>query len=394
MNGSALSLEHDPKKLQTFSNKIMRQNKGPEQDSFHPALALANAQTPPGRRPGWLRSWFGTPGNAVTTVVCLVVLLAIARLAFGWLVLDATFAGSPDDCKIAAGACWPFLAAKLRYMLFGFYPFEEQWRPLAALTLFIGAALVSMLPRLWGRALLAAWAFAVLPALYVLMAGGVFGLSHVPPTQWGGLPLSFMLSFIGLACALPLGIALALARTSNLPAIRMLCVGFIEIVRGVPLISILFMATVMLPLFMPDGVSIGKLLRAQVAIIIFAAAYIAEIVRGGLQDIPKGQFEAGSSLGLHYWLLMRKIVLPQAIKKVIPPLVSLFIGFFQDTTLVTIVGLLDFLDTVRSAMRDPDWQGIAVLEGYLFAAAVYFIFSALMGAYSRFLESHFRATHD
>jgi general L-amino acid transport system permease protein len=186
---------------------------------------------------------------------------------------------------------------------------------------------------------------------------------------------------------------LALARASNLPAIRILAVGFIEIVRGVPLISILFMATVMLPLFMPEGVTIDKLLRAQVAIILFASAYIAEIVRGGLQDVPAGQYEAGSSLGLHYWQVMRKIVLPQALKKVIPPMVSLFIGFFQDTTLVTIVGLVDFLDTVRSAIRDPEWQGIAVLEGYLVAAAVYFTFSALMGAYSRFLEKHFRTTH-
>ena len=358
------------------------------------SLAAVERQSPPRRHSGWLRDWFGTPVNSAITLICLAALLMLAKLAFGWLFLDATFQGTPEDCKVTSGACWPFLAAKLRYMLFGFYPFEEQWRPLAALILFMGGALVSMLPRLWGRPLLAAWAFVLLPALYVLMAGGMFGLAYVPPTQWGGLPLSFMLSFIGLTCALPLGIGLALSRISELPVIRVLAVGFIEIVRGVPLISILFMATVMLPLFMPDGMTIGKLLRAQVAIIIFAAAYIAEIVRGGLQDVPKGQFEAGGSLGLHYWLIMRKIVLPQAIKKVIPPLVGLFIGFFQDTTLVTIVGLLDFLDTVRSAMRDPAWQGIAVLEGYLFAAAVYFAFSALMGAYSRFLERHFRTTHD
>jgi general L-amino acid transport system permease protein len=246
---------------------------------------------------------------------------------------------------------------------------------------------------LWGRPLLLGW-IVLLPALYVLMAGGLFGLTPVPTSQWGGLPLSFMLTFVGLVCALPLGILLALARLSNLPAIRILSIAFIELVRGVPLISILFMASVMLPLFMPEGVTIDKLLRAQVAIILFAAAYIAEIVRAGLQALPRGQTEAAQALGLHYWQYTMLVVIPQALKTVIPPLVSLFIGFFQDTTLVTIVGLLDFLNTVRTTMRDPNWQGIAVLEGYLFAAVVYFVFSALMGGYSRFLERHFRVGHD
>lgn len=355
---------------------------------------VRRSEPPPALKSRWLEAYFGTPGNALITILCLGTVFLLIKLAIGWLFVDASFSGTPVDCKATSGACWPFLSAKMRYIFFGFYPFEEQWRPLTAMLLFLGACLVSMVPKVWGRGLLIAWIAIILPTLYALMAGGLFGLSVVPTAQWGGLPLSFMLSFIGLACALPLGVALALARASSLPAIRILGVSFIEIVRGVPLISILFMATVMLPLFMPDGVTIDKLVRAQVAIILFAAAYIAEIVRGGLQAVPKGQVEAGHSLGLHYWQIMRKIVLPQALKKVIPPLVSLFIGFFQDTTLVTIVGLLDFLDTVRTAMRDPEWQGIAVLEGYVFAAAVYFVFSALMGAYSRFLEQYFRTTHD
>lgn len=356
--------------------------------------ASLDAIRPPRQSRPWIKNLLGTPGNALITVFCVLALGFVAKIAIGWLLIDAIFTGSPADCKAGGGACWPFLGAKLRYMIFGFYPYEEQWRPFAALLLFLGAALVSMMPRFWSRGLLLVWLLVLVPALYILMAGGVLGLTAVPSSKWGGLPLSFMLSFIGLAAALPLGIALALARQSDLPAIRVLAISFIEIVRGVPLISLLFLATVMLPLFMPEGVTIDKLLRAQVAIILFAAAYIAEIVRGGLQAVPKGQIEAGNALGLHYWLIMRKIVLPQALKKVIPPLVSLFIGFFQDTTLVTIIGLLDFLDTVRSALRDPDWQGIAVLEGYLFAAFVYFTFSALMGAYSRFLERHYRTTHD
>jgi general L-amino acid transport system permease protein len=357
-------------------------------------LVLAPPQPAPSApRLGRFSAYFGTPGNTLVSILSIAAILFVVKLAFGWLVADAVFSGGGETCKAASGACWPFVAQKLRYMLFGFYPYDEQWRPMLALALLFGAFLFSMMPRFWSRGLLLAWILVVLPVLYILMAGGIFGLTPVATTSWGGLPLSFMLSFVGLTLAMPLGIVLALARASDLPAIRILAVGFIEIVRGVPLISILFMATVMLPLFMPEGVTIDKLLRAQVAIILFASAYIAEIVRGGLQDVPAGQYEAGSSLGLHYWQVMRKIVLPQALKKVIPPMVSLFIGFFQDTTLVTIVGLVDFLDTVRSAIRDPEWQGIAVLEGYLVAAAVYFTFSALMGAYSRFLEKHFRTTH-
>ena len=189
------------------------------------------------------------------------------------------------------------------------------------------------------------------------MYGGVLGLPVVTTTNWGGLPLSFMLSFVGLALGFPLGVVLALARSSKLPAIQVIAIIFIEVVRGVPLVSILFMASVMLPLFMPDGVTVDKLLRAQVAIIIFAGAYIAETVRGGLQAVPKGQHEAAAALGLGYWLAMRKIILPQALKIVIPPLVNIFIGFFQDTTLVTIIGLLDFLDTVRASLRDPELAG-------------------------------------
>lgn len=348
---------------------------------------------PPQRKSGGLHAYFGTAGNSAVTLICLAIFAFAAKAAISWLLINAVFTGTPEDCKVASGACWPYLADKLRYMLFGIYPFDEQWRPLTATLLFIAAMAVSGIPRLWGRPLIVGW-IVLLPLLFVLMAGGVLGLTHVPTSQWGGLPLSFMLTFVGLVLALPLGILLALARLSNLPAIRILAVAFIELVRGVPLISILFMASVMLPLFMPEGVTIDKLLRAQVAIILFAAAYIAEIVRAGLQALPRGQTEASQALGLHYWQYTFLVIIPQALKTVIPPLVSLFIGFFQDTTLVTIVGLLDFLNTVRTALRDPNWQGIAVLEGYLFAAVVYFVFSALMGAYSRFLEKRFRVGHD
>ncbi|WP_336810392.1 amino acid ABC transporter permease [Bosea sp. MMO-172] len=347
------------------------------------------------------RSWFallkpyiGSPFNAVVTFACLWLIYRLVTGAWGWLVTRAIVEGGPQTCKAAAGAgaCWPFLAAKLRFMIFGFFPYDEHWRPALAVLLFLGAMAYSMIPRFWSRHLLWLW-LAVVIICGVLMYGGVFGLRVVNTTNWGGLPLSFMLSSVGLAFGFVLGVLLALARSSKLPAIQVIAIVFIEMVRGVPLVSILFMASVMLPLFMPDGVTIDKLLRAQVAIIIFAGAYIAETVRGGLQAVPKGQHEAAASLGLGYWLSMRKIVLPQALKIVIPPLVNIFIGFFQDTTLVTIIGLLDFLDTVRSAMRDPVWQGIAVLEGYIFAALVYAVFSYGMGSYSRFIERRLKTDH-
>lgn len=363
-------------------------------------LAEAQLRLPSERRPteggGFgrvLKPLFGTPINAVISLACLTLLWFSAKGAYGWLVTRAVTEGGPQACKAGQGACWPFYEAKLRFMLFGVYPYEEHWRVILAMGLFMAAIAVTMIPRFWDRRLLVLWGVTVV-ATGLLISGGLFGLRYVPTTQWSGLPLSFLLTAVGLAFGFPLGVVLALARSSKLPAIRVLAIVFIEVIRGVPLISILFMASVMLPLFMPDGLTIDKLLRAQIAIIIFAAAYIAEAVRGGLQAIPRGQHEAANAMGLHYWQAMRLVVLPQALKIAIPPLVNISIGFFQDTTLVTIIGLLDFLSTIRTAMQDPNWVGIAVMEGYLFAAFVYLVFSYGMGAYSRFLERRLRLGHD
>lgn len=356
---------------------------------------LAAISPPP--RPGYLqrvvKPLFGTPLNAVISLVCLWLFWIIIKAAWGWLVTRAITEGGAAVCRAGSGVCLPFLAAKARFMIFGVYPYDEHWRPALSMALFFGAIGISMMPRFWGRWLLALWAAVVVTGM-VLIAGGVPGLRPVPTTLWSGLPLSFILTAVGLALGFPLGVVLALARASRLPAIRIIAIFFIEVIRGVPLISILFMASVMLPLFMPTGVTVDKLLRAQIAIIIFAGAYIAEAVRGGLQAIPRGQYEAAGSLGLHYWQAMRLVVLPPALKIVIPPLVNISIGFFQDTTLVTIIGLLDFLSTIRSAMLDPEWIGAAVLEGYLFAAVVYLVFSYGMGAYSRFLERRLRTGFD
>jgi general L-amino acid transport system permease protein len=360
-------------------------------------LQLPVERLPPPRREGafarLVKPLVGTPINAVITALCLWLLWATAKGVYGWLIARAVTEGGAQACRTGQGACWPFYGAKLRFMIFGVYPYDEHWRVILAMGIFAAAVVISMVPRFWSRKLYLLWG-GTLVAAAVLIGGGVLGLSPVPTTQWSGLPLSFILSGVGLALGFPLGVVLALARSSKLPAIRVIAIVFIEVIRGVPLISILFMASVMLPLFMPSGVTVDKLLRAQIAIVIFAAAYIAEAVRGGLQAIPRGQHEASAAMGLHYWQSMRLVVLPQALKIVIPPLVNISIGFFQDTTLVTIIGLLDFLSTVRTAMQDPNWVGVAVIEGYAFAALVYLVFSYGMGAYSRFLERRLRLGHD
>ena len=219
----------------------------------------------------------------------------------------------------------------------------------------------------------------------VLMKGGLFGLSSIETTQWGGLSLRLLLSVFGLTAAYPLGVVLALGRLSRLPAIRSLCVVYIELIRGVPLISLLFMSSVVFPLFLPEGVSLNSILRAQVAIILFTAAYIAEVVRGGLQGMSKGQYEAAEAIGLNYYQTMRLIILPQALKIVIPPSVSILISAFKDTSLVVIIALYDLLKTTQSILGDPRWMGFSA-EAYLFVAMIYFICCFYMSNFSRKLE--------
>jgi general L-amino acid transport system permease protein len=210
-------------------------------------------------------------------------------------------------------------------------------------------------------------------------------MTYVEDSRWGGLPLTLILATFGIAFAFPIGVLLALGRRSRMPAIKALCVVYIELIRGVPLISLLFMSSVMLPLFLPEGVSIDKLVRAQIAIIMFAAAYISETVRGGLQAIPKGQYEGADSLGLTYWQQMRKIILPQALKIVIPPLVSIFISLFKDTSLVVIIGIFDLTLAAKAALSDASWRGFGV-EAYLFISLIYFVFCFSMSKYSQALE--------
>ncbi len=337
-------------------------------------------------------------GNIWSSLVTLALAYFMLKGAIGfidwafvnsvWSVpADAAGKLDPTACRVAkgTGACWAVIGDKYRFILFGTYPYSEQWRSAIVIVLFIVLFVVSAMRRFWRRELVLIW-IAMLTAIGVLMWGGVFGLAYVPQDQWGGLPITLVLSTFGLAFAFPLAVLVALGRrATTLPAVKFLCVVYIELIRGVPLISVLFMAAVMFPLFMPVGLNPDKLLRAQVAIILFAAAYLSEVIRGGLQSLSKGQYEAADALGLSYWHKMGLIILPQALRQVIPPLVNTFIGFFKDTSLVLIIGIFDLLTSGKVALADPIWQGYST-EVYLMLALIYFCFCFAMARYSQGLE--------
>src|SRR5690349_10055978 len=340
----------------------------------------------------WLRTnLFATIPSSILTLLLLLVLGKglFSLVQWGWL--NAVFS-VPDSSNTAAcravkglGACWAVIPEKLQFILFGTYPFDQQWRPALAVLLFIALFAVSSRRWAWRKELALVWAGA-LALIGLLMWGGIPGLPFVSQDRWGGLPVTLILATFGLAFGFPLGILVALGRRSKLPAIHSLCVLYVELIRGVPLISLLFMASVMFPLFMPDGVNIDKLLRAQIAFILFAGAYLAEVVRGGLQAVPRGQHDAADALGLSYWKKQGLIILPQAIRHVIPPLVNTFIAFFKDTSLVLIIGIFDLLTTAKTAIIDPAWQSFSV-EVYIFVALIYFAFCFAMSRYSRSLEA-------
>jgi general L-amino acid transport system permease protein len=327
---------------------------------------------------------FSSWGNALlTTLIVLGLLNAIPPLV-EWGLLEAVWQPDSKACRAAGGACWGFVAEKHRFILFGTYPYGEHWRPGTATLILLGLWVFSLFRNFWRWWLALVWGFGLL-CIGILMWGGAFGLSYVENERWGGLILTLLLTTFGIAFAFPLSILLALGRRSEMPVIRALCVGYIELIRGVPLISLLFMASVMLPLFLPAGVSIDKLLRAQIALILFAAAYLAEVVRGGLQSIPKAQYETAAALGLGYWARTGSVILPQALRIAVPPLVNTLIGFFKDTSLVVVIGLFDLLQAVKVSLNEPAWSGFGV-EAYLFAALAYFVFCFAMSRYSKHLE--------
>lgn len=334
---------------------------------------------------GWVRAnLFSSVFNSFLTVVTIYFLWKIVPGLIRWAFIDSSWTTTGAECRAAGGACWSVVTKNLRFIIFGFFPYEWQWRPLLAMIILFTLLIVSRNRSYWKKWLGYSWLIGLF-VMGLLLKGGLFGLPPVESTKWSGLPLTLLLSVFGLTAAYPLGVLLALGRQSRMPAIKSLSVVYIETIRGVPLISLLFMSSVMFPLFLPEGITINNILRAQVAIIMFTAAYIAEVVRGGLQAISRGQYEAAESLGLNYSQKMRLIILPQALKIVIPPSVGILISAFKDTSLVVIIGLFDLLKTTQSTLSDPRWMGFSV-EAYIFIALIYFTGCFSMSSYSRRLE--------
>jgi general L-amino acid transport system permease protein len=342
----------------------------------------------------WLRanlfsSWF----NTLLTLFAAYLVWLIVPPLIQWAFINADWTGTTRADCTSGGACWVFVQQRFGQFMYGFYPSELRWRVDTTLWLTILGAAPLFVPQMPRKALYGLAFLLIYPVLaFWLLHGGFMGLSTVSTSQWGGLMLTLVIATVGIAGALPLGILLALGRRSDMPAIRVICVTFIEFWRGVPLITVLFMSSVMLPLFLPEGMSFDKLMRALIGVILFQSAYIAEVVRGGLQAIPKGQYEAAAAMGLGYWRMMGLVILPQALKLVIPGIVNTFISLFKDTSLVIIIGLFDLLNSIKQATTDPAWLGMAT-EGYVFAALIFWIFCFGMSRYSQHLERKLDTGH-
>ena len=346
---------------------------------------------------GWMRAnLLSSPTNIALTLICVVFIVWALPPLVRFFLIDAVWSGTDREACLAPsaetqpGACWAFVRVWFSYFVYGFYPGDQRWRvDLFFLALAFGIAWASWLkaPR---RDLGAVYFFVILPILsFVLLHGApIIGLEVVPTVLWGGVLVTVVVSAVGMVVSLPLGILLALARRSDLPVVKTLAVTFIEFVRGVPLITVLFMASVMLPLFVPERFAPDKLIRALIGVALFASAYMAEVVRGGLAAVPRGQYEAARALGFTYWRMMGLVILPQALRVTLPNIVNTFIGLFKDTTLVFIVGIFDFLHTIEAARADPNWAAPnTAVTGYVFAAVFYFVCCYIMSRYARAVEA-------
>jgi general L-amino acid transport system permease protein len=346
---------------------------------------------------GWLReNLFSSAFNIALTILIALLLVWIIPELVKFLLIDAVWTGTDRDACLESvqhreiGACWPFVWERLPYFIYGSYPIPERWR----VDVFFALLAIGIIWMLWlnapRRELGAVYFFVIMPiSSFILLTGwSAIGLQPVDTVLWGGVLVTIVVASVGIVFSLPIGILLALGRRSRMPAVRTFSVIFIEFVRGVPLVTVLFMAGVMLPLFVPESLSPDKLVRALVGIAIFASAYMAEVVRAGLQAVPKGQYEGAMAVGLRYWQMMRLIVLPQALKVTIPNIVNTYIGLFKDTTLVFIVGIFDLLRTIEVARIDPKWATpVTSTTGYAVAAMFYLIFCYGMSRYARAMEA-------
>ena len=349
---------------------------------------------------GWIRhNLFSSTTNIVITVLTFYLLYVIVPPMLNWLFLDAVFvADSRDDCRAIAaaageqlGACWAFIGKRFQIFVYGFYPADERWRVNIAFILMVAALVPVLFDNVPNRKY-GLWFALASPVIIAWLLLGGMGLTPVSTDKFGGFMLTLVIGITGIVGSLPLGIALALGRQSSMPAVRMVCVGFIEFIRGVPLITLLFVASTMLNYFLPPGTTFDLLLRVLIMVILFSAAYLAEVVRGGLQAIPKGQIEAADSMGLKYWQSMRLIILPQAMKISIPGIVNTFIGLYKDSTLVIIIGLFDPLGMGRASLADTKWQGLST-EIYVFVAIFFFVSCFSMARYSLYLEKKLHTGH-
>ena len=356
---------------------------------------------------GWMRyNLFASWKDSILTLIALAAMLYLLPGAIKWLFLSAVWTGADRTACLTveqggllengwSGACWAYVNDRFVQFMFGSYPRDELWRPLLVIAMFVALLIPFLMPKMPRKGLNALLLLVVLPVVaFFLLLGGVFGLRPVETSLWGGLMVTLIISFVGITISLPAGILLALGRRSQMPILKTACIAFIELIRGVPLITVLFMASVLLPLFLEPGNNIDKFLRALIGVSIFASAYMAEVIRGGLQAIPKGQYEAADALGLNYFHKMTFVVLPQAIKLVIPGIVNTFIGMFKDTSLVTIISMYDLLGIVKASFGDSTWiTPVTPLTGLIFAGFVFWIFCFGMSRYSAFVERRLDTNH-
>jgi general L-amino acid transport system permease protein len=352
---------------------------------------------PPLRQVGpiaWIRNnLFGSPFDIALTLMVGYVVVTLAPPLLNWAVFDATWSGDTRQACTTDGACWVFVKVRFNQFVYGFYPQAQHWRVNLTGAILAGLGLWLLLPRAPAKGWVAAFALIAFPFIaYLLLAGGYFGLSYIESARWGGVSLTIIVAVVGIAIALAFGVLLALGRRSSLPVISGLCTTYIEFIRAIPLITILFMASVMLPLFLPEGVNFAKVLRAIIGTALFWSAYMAEAVRGGLQAVPRGQYEAAEAIGLSYWRSMGLVVLPQALKYSIPGIVNTIISLVKDTTLLLLIGIFELLGMVQAAASDPQWLGNFV-EGYVFVALVFFIFCFGLSRYSQHLERKLDTGH-
>ena len=332
--------------------------------------------------------------NAILTLLIIFLIIKAIPPSMSWMILDANISGDSREACTGTGACWTYIKVWFKRFMYGMYPNELHWRINSAFILVIALGMIGLFATEKLKKYLALYYVIIYPIIafliiYYLISGGAFGLVWVETGAWGGLSLTFIVSFFCLIFCFPLGMIFALGRRSSLPIVRYISIGYIEFWRGVPLITVLFMSSVMFPMFLPEDFFMDKLVRVIIAITLFEAAYCAEVIRGGLQALPRGQYDAAKSLGMGYWKMHIFVILPQALKLVIPGIANTFLALVKDTPLIFVVGLAEIAGMLALAKTNPKWLGFA-MEGYIFASIIFWIICYAMSKYSYNLEAKYK----